>query len=1076
MRFVCLPYVGALVTTYVLGSVATGLAAPAALPSKPPSAVTPGGTAFFETKVRPVLVERCYSCHSSASQPVQGGLKLDSREALLRGGVRGSALVPGDPDRSSLIRALSHADKSLQMPPGGKLKGPEIAALTAWVRMGAPWPAAGAVAPVSKPAAEKFWAWIPPKPPALPRVKNAAWAQNPVDRFILAGLEAKGLAPAPPADRRTLIRRATFDLTGLPPTPAEIADFERECEAEGGRGPGAGGQGAELPAPKAYARLIDRLLASTAYGERWGRHWLDVARYADSNGLDENLVFPNAWRYRDYVIRAINADKPIDRFIQEQIAGDLLPSRPGAADEYDPLVATGYLAIGPKMLAEDDPVKQEEDILDEQIDTFGKTFMGLTLGCARCHDHKFDPFPQTDYYALAGIFKSTRTMTKFTVVAEWQEVPLASVEDREKLVRIEREVGEKRAEHVALGKEAGAAVLAEANSKLAEYEREARRVLTAGDAPALLPAIASPNGPAPAGAVVLEAEDFVNGNVLKDREGYGKGIGVLVNAGNYPNFTEYGVTVPASGLYQLDLRYASGDPRPIRVFVNGTRVASNAAGAVTGGFFPDQQQWKAEGVFRLAPGKNWIRLERTSFFPHIDKLLLLPKSPGDYPRTPDQLAAETGLIPEFVAQVREQLKGAAAGTVPTLKLALPSEPQSLFAPEHRTRLAQVEGEIAGLERQKPRPPRAMAVSEGKPTDVPVHLRGSYLTLGRECPRGFPEILTRGEAPRIPSTQSGRLELAQWLTAPNHPLTSRVFVNRVWRWHFGRGIVPSTDNFGTLGDLPTNQPLLDWLASSFAAGAGGQGSGVGLPGNPTRSLPGPRPLTPGPLGMGWSLKKLHRLLMLSNTYQMSSRYDARSARVDPENKLHWRMERRRLAAEEIRDALFFVSGKLDRTMGGSLLNFKDRAYVTDTSNADPVNYSTPRRAVYVPVIRSALYDVYTAFDFGDPTVMNGDRPSTTVAPQALFVMNGKLVLDNAKALAEALIDRRDLDDAARIQLAYETCYGRKATAAEVGRAREFLSRLDATYQPTVPGPWQRRLRTWQSLCKSLMAASEFIYVD
>ncbi|HTE19638.1 MAG TPA: DUF1553 domain-containing protein, partial [Armatimonadota bacterium] len=388
---------------------------------------------------------------------------------------------------------------------------------------------------------------------------------------------------------------------------------------------------------------------------------------------------------------------------------------------------------------------------------------------------------------------------------------------------------------------------------------------------------------------------------------------------------------------------------------------------------------------------------------------------------------------------------AGSGPAPTLAFVLPADPAPLLPAAVRSELRRRAEEVAALEKAKPALPRAMAVSEGTPEDMRVRLRGSYLTLGKDCPRGFPVILAGERQPFISKRGSGRLELAQWLTRPEHPLTARVFVNRVWRWHFGRGIVPSTDNFGSLGDRPTNRPLLDWLATTF-------------------------------LKDGWSLKKLHRRIMLSNTYLMSSRYDPQAARVDPENRLHWRHERRRLEAEAIRDSILSVSGQLDRAMGGSLLKFRDREYVTSTANADPVDYRSKRRSVYLPVIRSALYDVYTAFDFGDPTVMNGDRSTTTVAPQVLFLMNSSLVLEQTRALAAQLLSRRELDDAGRIQLAYETCYGRPATAAEVQRATAFLARLERAYESLEPVAEVRRLRVWQSLCKALVAASEFIFVE
>ncbi|MFZ4507905.1 MAG: DUF1549 domain-containing protein, partial [Fimbriimonas sp.] len=359
--------------------------------------VSPSSADTFESKIRPVLQAKCLACHG-AKEPA-GKFRLDQ---------------PVTASQAQRIAEVISYTSDVKMPPAGKLPGAELAALTAWSKAGAPWPAK---TPPKTKEKGTFWAFVPPKPPVLPEVKTKSWAQNPIDRFILAKLEANGLKPSPVADRRTLIRRVTFDLTGLPPTPQEIDAFLADKQ------------------PKAFERVIDRLLASPAYGERWGRHWLDVARYADSNGLDENLAFPNAWRYRDWVIGAINADKPINRFFQEQIAGDLLP---GAGD--NEVIATGYLALGAKMLAEDDPVKQEMDIIDEQVDTLSKTYLGLTVACARCHDHKFDPIPAKDYYALAGIFKSTKTMQNFRVVAEWNERQLGPKETQEKLAAIEAEI------------------------------------------------------------------------------------------------------------------------------------------------------------------------------------------------------------------------------------------------------------------------------------------------------------------------------------------------------------------------------------------------------------------------------------------------------------------------------------------------------------------------------------------------------------------------------------------------------------------------------------------------------------
>ena len=980
--------------------------------------------AFFEARVRPILADRCFACHSEAANPLKGDLRLDSQEALIKGGKRGPVVVPKDPASSSLIRAIGYTDANLRMPPTGKLLPGEIAALTEWVKMGAPWPA-GARKPAVAAPSSRFWAYVPPKRPVPPRVRDTSWAKDPLDRFVLARLEAKSLAPAPPADRVALIRRATFDLTGLPPTIQEIRAFLADTK------------------PGAFARVVDRLLASPAFGERWGRHWLDVVRYADSNGLDENLVYTQAWRYRDYVIRALNQDKPIDRFLQEQIAGDLLPPVGTDQGDQDRIIATGFLSMGPKMLAEDDPVKQEMDLIDEQVDTLGKAFMGLTLGCARCHDHKFDPLPQKDYYALASILKSTKTMMNYKNMAEWQEVPLGAKADVEKQARIDEAIKAKRDDRDGIVRAAREATLKMAKSRLADYRTAAAEIVKFGARPTLAAAIGQ-DGMAPPGAIVVEAEDYARGNVLKDRDGFGKGIGVLVNAGKYPNRVEYDVDIPSANTYQLDLRYASGDARPVRIYVNGELVTANAAGNVTGGFYPDAQRWFGEGLFAFKAGKNTVVLERDSYFPHIDKVLLLPRPGRPITRNPEQVAVAVGVEPEIAIALADKLKQNPAALTEA-DIELPDRPERLFATDAQSRIKQLDDAIVALEKSRPVLPRAMAVSDGKPTDLKVHLRGSYLTLGEQCSRGFPVVLGGAKEPAVPSGHSGRLELAQWMTRRDHPLTSRVFVNRVWRWLFGRGIVATVDNFGTLGERPTDPELLDWVATSFAED-------------------------------GWSLKRLLRRLMLSGTYQMSSRLDPRAYEADPENRLQWRHERRRLEAEEIRDSILMAGGLLDRTMGGSLLKFRDREYVTSTANSDPVNYKSSRRSVYLPVIRSALYDVYTAFDFGDPTVMNGDRSSTTVAPQALFMMNSSLVLDSSKAMAESLLSRSDLDDAGRIRTAFETCYGREPSGPEAARCLAAIKRLDDAFSGSTSDPAARRRNVWQSFCKTLLGASEFIFVD
>ncbi len=949
---------------------------------------------LFESKVRPTLQAKCYACHGPKQQIAD--LRLDK---------------PISEATAKLVADAISYKGDLKMPPSGKLPADELGALTTWAKAGGLWPISK---PIAKPKGN-FWAFVAPKYSSLPTLKNKWWAMNPLDAFILSKLESKGLKPAPVADRRTLIRRATLDLTGLPPTPQEINVFLADKK------------------PNAFERVLDRLLASTAYGERWGRHWLDVARYADSNGLDENLVFANAWRYRDWVINAVNADKPIDRFFQEQLAGDLMP---GAGD--DGLVATGYLSIGGKMLAEDDPVKQEMDIIDEQVDTTTKSFLGLTVGCARCHDHKFDPISAKDYYSLAGIFKSTKTMQNFRVVADWNERPLGSKQDKEKLAAIEAEIKSKKETSDKKIKAASDILLKELKPQTPEYEKAAREYLaTEKNRMPVVVAISTPNGTAPAGSIVHEAEDFTTGNVMKDLQGFGKGIGVLVNIGNLPNVTEYDISVPTAGPYQLDLRYASNDARPIRVYANGALVLSNVAGQVTGGFNPKDQKWFAEGIFTLKAGMNKIKFERENYFPHIDKFLLIAR-PGQQPtEILASIAAEHKLFPEIVKDISERIKNKIDITIE-----LPEKPNNLFPAPVAAEIKKLDDEIESLRKSKPALPLAMAVGEGKPTNLKVHLRGNYLTLGDDCVRRFPTVISEPNQPALPANASGRLELAQWLTSPKNPLTARVFVNRVWRWKFGRGLVGSVDNFGALGDLPTHPELLDWLALSFVKED------------------------------GWSLKKLQKRIMLTNTYMMSGQYEKKAGELDPDNRFLWRFPRQRLEAEQIRDSILAVSGTLDRTMGGSLMKFKPREYVTSTESKDSIDYNVTRRAVYLPVIRAAVYDVYTAFDFGDPTVMNGDRASTTVAPQALFMLNSQIIMNATKAQAGALLKHTEWTDEQRVRQLYLTCYGRPATESEVKVALGFLGRFLTVYTKAK----DPRMSAWQSLCKSLIAANEFIYVE
>ena len=1112
--------------------------------------------AFFEAKVRPLLISKCLECHG-AEKP-KAGLRLDSREALLTGGESGPAAIIGKPDESLLVDVISYRN-TVQMPPKSKLPDAEIAILTDWVRRGLPWPNSKPTGPTPVMAntattdfsddQKAFWAFQPVRQESPPPVKNEVLIRSPIDRFILAELEANGLMISHEVDRRALIRRVTLDLTGLPPTPEEVTEFVTDSAAD------------------ALERLVDRLLASPRYGERWARHWLDVARYADSNGLDENLAYGNAFRYRDYVVKSMREDKPYDRFLLEQIAGDLLlpadanhlPEPATDAESFDGLIATGFLCLGAKMLAEDDPVKMQMDIIDEQVDTISRAVMGLTMGCARCHDHKFDPLSTEDYYGLAGIFKSTQTMDNFTVVARWHERPLASPEQLRHRDELQQQATAKKQAIEKLRADTSETILTEARQHAGDYLLAATREYQLAEQLRG----AKPRGNMPdlqkiPRAILIEAEDYSRGNVLKDRETYGIGIGVLVNRGEAPNFTEYDFDVEQAGRFQVELRYAAAASRPVKVFVNGVLYKSDAAEKVTGSWTPETQTWFVEGFVSIKAGRNLIRLEQPQFFPHIDKLLLTPiegneevavepnqrvqdlnpanayqllpsltkqwkkvleasnsdpksiltawhqyvknKSLTIDPAVPDNGVAQllgdqqpTSL--KDLAKRYDQLCSAALTASTQLKaadeaqkakslpdpvlesarvllsdpkgpFAIPADIEASFSTDVITQLKTDREELARREALIPKFPETMAVSDSKPENLKIHLRGSHLTLGREVPRKLPRILTQAESQRATDTQpnipmsfepaagSGRLQLAQWLTRPEHPLTSRVMANRIWQWHFGQGLVRSPDNFGRLGERPSHPQLLDWLASEFSARS-------------ETSSKSPR---------AWSLKSLHRLLLGSTTYRQNTEFNSIAALADPENRLLWRFHRQRMDVEVLRDSLLQLSGQLDETPAGSLLPTANRSYVTSTANVNPAVYNSNRRSIYLPVVRSAIYEVFTAFDFADPSTLAGQRDQTTVAPQALFMMNSGFVLDQVRSLAGQLLSRQNLDASARIRAIYQMAYGREPSEAEVSRAIGYLDRMIALMNQPGHSTSDSELRAWTSLCRVVLSANEFLYVE
>lgn len=914
-------------------------------------------TDFFEKKIRPILANNCFECHGPKKQ--KAGLRLDSPAALLVGGDLGPALVAGNPDKSLLIQAVRYQDDHLQMPPDGRLSATDVADLETWVKLGAPWPGAdAAVAKAENSRGEMHftaehlahWAFQPLRKPAVPQPGNSAWARTEIDRFILAQLEAAGLQPAPPAEPAVLLRRLTLDLTGLPPDPDALARFELK----------------NLPAE------ISALLASPHYGERYGRHWLDVARYADTNGSEVDHAMANAWRYRDYVVRAFNADLPFDRFIREQIAGDLLPR--ATADQ---ITATGFLMLGPKAVADLDKPKLAADIVDEQIDTLGRAFMGMTVGCARCHDHKFDPIGDEDYYALAGIFTSTRSMVDMTKrVVTWTERPLGPPEEGQRIEKLIHEISELKERRDMLG-----STLARPTPKLAP------------DQPFL----------------IIEAEDFRKANVIVESDRLGKDIGVLRTRMEYPDRIEYEFELPAAGDYQLEWRFAAKESRPVHLSINGNLEDMAAAGDITGDWTPAAQRWFVQGTYRFRAGKNSLVIQRDGPVPLFDKLLIGRVTAEPHSRHVPPEPAPLG----------------AAETA-----ALDAEKKKI-----NTRIAEMQRELEGI-------PAVMAPYEGKVADAPILIRGSPATPGDIVPRGFLRVVAAADAPKPGPDSSGRRELAEWLTHPAHPLTARVIVNRVWLWHFGEGLVRSPDNFGLRGEKPSHPELLDWLAVWF-------------------------------MENGWSLKKLHELICNSAVYIQAA--GTGIVERDPENRLLSFFPRRRLDAEALRDSMLAVSGRLDRTIGGSLMQVMNRTYANGGDAppdiAEKMNYDRPRRSLYLPVVRNALHDFFAIFDFPDPGMLTGRRSQTTVAPQALFLMNSPFVREQAEHFAARLHPLAD-DDPERIRKAYTLALNRPPSSAETRAALAFLERDTAALGGE---PAAARFGAWARFCHMLFASNEFLYV-
>jgi len=904
------------------------------------------GVEFFEKKIRPVLAERCYECHSHQAKKLKANLYLDSRQGMLQGGDSGVALVLGEPEKSRIVEAIRYANPDLQMPPKQQLPETAIADLIEWIKRGAPWPEKDApktadsseeTLPLDK-SRREHWAWQPVRVRPPPIVKDRPAPQNDIDRFVLAKLEEKGLKPSPPAERRTLIRRAYFDLIGLPPSLEEVEAFVHDQSTD------------------AFAKVVDRLLASPHYGERFGRHWLDVARYGEDQAHSfKPRLYPQGYRYRDWLVRALNNDMPYDRFVMEQIAGDLLEG----PERLERLPALGFFALGPVYYGD----SKMFDQLDDRIDTLARGFLGLTVACARCHDHKYDPVTQKDYYSLAGVFAST----------EYTEAPLAPKEVVDEYNK--------------------------AQKAIQSHTNDINNLLE-GESMKLSEGLRFDIGRYMVGAWKLHnrrktkpetsMEEFAREQRLHHF--------VLERWVKYlsaPKTNQH----PYLGLWIEML--ADQDPKKD---LSADETAAAEAGKIAGAF-----QNLVVSAIKLREALEQNYGAALALAADKDKETL-PKPTLD----------------KSQAALLDQIMGKDA------VLAIPrNQLEKLLPAETKSKLAQLKKEMERLSKEAPpKYPFAHSLHESsKIRDLPVLLRGNPDSAGEEAPRRFLCILAGENAPPF-KNGSGRLELARAIADKQNPLTARVMVNRVWQHHFGQGLVRTPSNFGLLGERPTHPELLDYLAGWF-------------------------------VDHGWSIKSLHRFVMLSSTYQLSSKSDPRQEAVDAENKYLWRMNRHRLEVEVWRDAMLAVSGTLERTIGGP----SDKL-------ASPENR---RRTFYASISRHDLDSLLRLFDFPDPNVTSDQRTVTTVPLQQLFVLNSEFVIRQAKALAGRLAAVPAEGDAARIRHAFMLLYGRPPTDREAKLGLEFLVESKAA---RAHGESKEKdpLSRWEQYAQVLLSANEFMYID
>ena len=919
-------------------------------------------TDFFEKKIRPVLSNNCYECHSAKSKSLKAGLLLDRKAGWERGGKNGAVIIPGKPSKSILMNALRYNNHDLQMPPSGKLSESVLADFEKWISMGAEDPrnlsleevfAVGGLKAKSLDEGRKFWAFKPIKLPSLPVVQKNEWIKDDIDRFILREIEENDLEASQKAEPMTLLRRIFFDLTGLPPSTQDIKDFQESLSGE------------------SFENVVDRLLESPRFGERWGRHWLDVARYADTTGGGRNNPFPNAHRYRDYVISSFNKDKPFDQFMMEQIAGDLMSS--STDEEYnEQLTGTGFLALGPHNYELQDKELLRMEVVDEQLSAVGKAFMGLTMDCARCHDHPFDPIPIQDYYSIAGIFRSTNSLVPGNV---------AGFHER----NLRDEFGEQRKHYeqtlASLEKRLKDAVNSVKSLGGNESNNNSRSV-----DPLTLE-----------GIVVDDLKAIKKGNWKSSTHtpGYvGSGYHHDDNTGKGDKSITYKANINKSGKYDVQVSYTDGPNRskktPItvmhadgeqKIYIDQTKPPAILDTFTSVGVFRFEQierdvvQITTEGTegHVIADAIRLVAIENKDGVPNFSKK---PKETDHHLVAQKKLEAQKN-----VDKIKREIE-----------LHKKSQPAKVA--------------------------KVMSVREQKKTgNWHIHLRGGIRNLGPVVERGFLQVtMPRGTSPvaDIPKGESGRLQLAEWIASSNNPLPARVYANRIWHHLFGRGIVASTDNFGEMGSRPTHPELLDYLAKHL-------------------------------IENNWSTKSLIRKIVLSNTYQMSTHVSDIAAKLDPENNLFSRQNRKRLEAEAIGDAMLLA--------GGEIL---------------PNNPALEKkRFSFQKLNRNKLSELFEVFDYPNPGLVSGKRNTSSVPTQALYMMNNEFVMKQA-SLVSKIIEKQEANDLNRkITLAFLKCLGRLPDEKEMQASLLFLKQSIEKKSPKV---------NLEGLVHSLFACLDFRYLN